>query len=258
MKVRIMGAGASSGVPYVSGDWGRCDPNQPKNKRTRASILIEDKCERIVVDTGPDFRAQFIESGSGPIDGVIFTHSHADHVHGIDDIRAINSMMKKEIPAFGYEECLTEVARRFNYVFKPVDPSSRQGWFRPAMTANPIDNGDHKIGDFEFQIFEQDHGVCRTTGIRIGKIAYSTDVVSLDSEALRALKGVKTWIVGCLRREGHFVHAGLEQVLSWADFIGPERVILTHMNATMDYDELLSELPAGIEPGYDGLEIIYT
>ena len=252
-----MGAGSSSGVPYVSGDWGRCDPNQPKNKRTRASILIEDQSDRIVVDTGPDFRAQFLEAGSGPINGVIFTHSHADHVHGIDDVKAINAMMKKEIPAFGYEECLTEVSRRFNYVFKPIDSMSGQSWIRPAMTANPILNGYHRIGGIELQIFEQDHGVCRTTGIRIGEIAYSTDVVRLDSEALGALKGIKTWVVGCLRRENHFAHASLKQVLAWADVIGPERIILTHMNATMDYEELLSELPAGVEPGYDGLEIIY-
>lgn len=254
MKVRILGAGASSGVPYVSGDWGQCDPSEIKNKRSRASILIESNGQRIVVDTGPDFRAQFLEAGSGPIDAVIYTHAHADHVHGIDDVRHINSMMKKEIPAFGYEECLTEIARRFNYVFKPVEPS--QGWFRPAMTANPIEDGEVSIGSSNLRIFEQDHGVCRTVGLRIGEIGYSTDVVRLNKAALDTLKGVNTWIVGCLRREDHFVHAGLSQVLRWADVIGPDRVILTHMNATMDYAELSGELPPGVEPGYDGLEII--
>ncbi|MGZ0187534.1 MAG: MBL fold metallo-hydrolase [Alphaproteobacteria bacterium] len=253
MKLRIMGAGASSGVPYVSGDWGQCDPSEPKNRRSRASVLIESEGARIVVDTGPDFREQFIAAGSGPIDGIIYTHGHADHVHGIDDIRAINSMMKQQIPAFGYEECLDEITRRFSYVF--AEPNPERGWFRPSLGANPIESGDLRIGDADLRVFEQDHGVCRTIGVRVGDVAYSTDVVHLDAEALHALKGVKTWIVGCLRREAHFVHAGLEQVEAWADQIGPERVILTHMNASMDYADLMGELPNGIEPGYDGLVI---
>ncbi len=246
-----MGAGASSGVPYVSGEWGACDPAEPRNRRSRASILIEADDARIVVDTGPDFREQFLAAGSGRIDGVIYTHAHADHVHGIDDLRAINSQMKRQIPAYGYTECLDEVARRFAYVF--ADPTPERGWFRPSLGANPITGGDLAIGGARLRLFEQDHGVCRTVGIRAGDIAYSTDVVQLDADALRALKGVKTWIVGCLRREPHFVHAGLDQVMAWADVIGPERVILTHMNATMDYGTLCAELPSGIEPGYDGL-----
>ena len=161
--------------------------------------------------------------------------------------------MQKQIPAFGYDECLTEIARRFDYVFKP--PRPQFGWFKPSLGANPIENGDLKIGNAALRIFEQDHGVCRTTGIRVGDIAYSTDVVKLDAEALRALKGVKTWIVGCLRREPHQVHAGLDQVLRWADIIGPEKIYLTHMNASMDYQSLMSELPDGVEPASDGLEI---
>lgn len=248
-----MGAGSSAGVPYVTGDWGACDPNEPKNKRSRASILIEAEGARVVVDTGPDFREQYISAGSGPIDAVVYTHGHADHVHGIDDIRAINAMMQKQIPAFGYRECLEEVARRFSYVFAP--PDGRRGWFRPSLGANPIEDGVLRVGDAELRIFQQDHAVCRTTGIRVGDIAYSTDVVRLDDDALRTLRGVKTWIVGCLRREPHYVHAGLEQVIAWADRIGAERVILTHMNATMDYETLMHELPRGVEPGYDGLVV---
>ncbi len=253
MKLTIMGAGASSGVPYVTGEWGACDPANPKNRRSRASVLIEHAGTRIVVDTGPDFREQFIAAGAGHIDGVIYTHAHADHVHGIDDIRGINAMMRSQIPAYGYPEHLDEIARRFAYVFQP--PRPEQGWFRPNMGANPIGDGDLRIGDAALSVFAQDHGVCRTVGIRIGDVAYSTDVVRLDEDALHALKGVKVWIVGCLRREPHFVHAGLDQVMAWADRIGPERIILTHMNATMDYAELCHELPRGIEPGYDGLVV---
>jgi phosphoribosyl 1,2-cyclic phosphate phosphodiesterase len=253
MKLTVLGSGSSSGVPYITGEWGQCDPSDPRNRRTRASVLIESDGERIMVDTGPDFREQFLRAGSGPIDGIIYTHGHADHVHGIDDIRALNQQMQKQIPAFGYDECLTEIARRFEYVFKP--PRPQFGWFKPSLGANPIENGDLKIGNAALRIFEQDHGVCRTTGIRVGDIAYSTDVVKLDAEALRALKGVKTWIVGCLRREPHQVHAGLDQVLRWADIIGPEKIYLTHMNASMDYQSLMSELPDGVEPAFDGLEI---
>lgn len=253
MKLTMMGAGASSGVPYVTGDWGACDPNEPKNRRRRASVLLEIDGARIVVDTGPDFREQFVDAGSGPIDGIIYTHAHADHVHGVDDIRGINAMMRRQIPAYGYQECLEEIQKRFAYVFAPFE--ERRGWFRPYLGANPVSDGALRIGAAEVQIFEQDHGVCRTIGIRAGDIAYSTDVVRLDDAALRALKGVKTWIIGCLRKEPHFVHAGLPQVLDWADRIGPERVILTHMNATMDYATLSAELPEGIEPGYDGLQI---
>lgn len=251
MKLTVMGAGASSGVPYVTGEWGQCDPSEPRNRRSRASVLIETQGKRIVVDTGPDFREQFIAAGSGPIDAVIYTHAHADHVHGVDDVRGVNAMMRKQIPAYGYAEHLEEIARRFAYVF--ADPTPARGWFRPSLGARPVESGDIRIDDADIRIFEQDHGVCRTIGVRVGDIAYSTDVVSLDYEALNALKGVKTWIVGCLRREPHFVHAGLDQVMDWADRIGPDRVFLTHMNATMDYAELMSELPNGIEPAYDGL-----
>lgn len=250
MKLTLMGVGASAGVPYVTGEWGQCDPREPKNRRRRASVLIEAEGARIVVDTGPDFRDQFIDAGSGPIDGVVYTHAHADHVHGIDDIRGVNAMMRAQIPAFGYVEHLEEIARRFAYVFAPVD--DRRGWFRPSLGANPVADGDLRIGGADLRVFEQDHGVCRTIGVRIGDIAYSTDVVRLDAEALRALRGVKTWIVGCLRREPHFVHAGIDQVLDWADRIGPDRVVLTHMNATMDYATLRRELPEGVEPGFDG------
>ena len=253
MKLTVLGSGSSSGVPYITGEWGQCDPNDPRNRRTRASVLIESDGERIMVDTGPDFREQFLQAGSGPIDGIIYTHCHADHVHGIDDIRALSYQMKEQIPAFGYDECLIEVARRFDYVFKPPQP--QLGWFKPSLGANLIENGDLRIGNAALRIFEQDHGVCRTTGIRVGDIAYSTDVVRLDAEAIMALKGIKTWIVGCLRREPHQVHAGLDQVLHWADIIGPEKIYLTHMNASMDYKSLMSELPEGVEPAFDGLEI---
>lgn len=253
MRLTMMGAGASGGVPYVTGEWGQCDPAEPKNRRRRASVLIEIDGARVVVDTGPDFRDQFIDAGPGPIDAVVYTHAHADHVHGIDDIRGVNALMRKQIPAFGYEECLAEIQRRFAYVFAPMD--DRRGWFRPNLGANVIEDGDLRIGGAGLRVFQQDHGVCRTIGIRAGDVAYSTDVVRLDADAIRALKGVKTWIVGCLRREPHFVHAGLDQVMAWADRIGPDRVILTHMNATMDYETLKSELPNGVEPGYDGLVV---
>lgn len=253
MKLTLLGAGASGGVPYVTGEWGRCDPAEPKNRRRRASVLIEAEGARIVVDTGPDFREQFVDAGGGPIDGIVYTHAHADHVHGIDDVRGVNAMMRKQIPAFGFEECLEEIQRRFGYVFAPMD--DKRGWFRPNLGVNAIEPGELQIGNAGLRLFEQDHGICRTIGIRCGDVGYSTDVVNLDEAAIDALKGVKTWIVGCLRREPHFVHAGLDQVCRWADRIGPERVILTHMNATMDYAELRAELPSWIEPGYDGLEV---
>lgn len=253
MKLTVLGCGSSSGVPYITGQWGQCDPADPRNRRRRASILIEADNQRILVDTGPDFREQFLSIGSGRIDSIIYTHGHADHVHGIDDIRAINHMMQRQIPAYGYNECLEEISRRFAYVFR--EPEPEYGWFKPSLSANPINNGDLKLGSADLQIFEQDHGVCRTTGIRIGDVAYSTDVVRLDAEALAALKGVKIWVVGCLRREPHHVHAGLDQVRRWADIIGPDQVYLTHMNGSMDYATLCQELPQGILPAYDGLII---
>jgi len=253
MKMTIMGAGSSAGVPYVTGDWGVCDPNEPKNRRTRASVLIEIDGARIVVDTGPEFRQQYVAAGAGDIDAIIYTHAHADHVHGIDDVRGINHRMGRQIEAYGFSEHLEEIARRFSYVFAP--PRSERGWFRPSLNANPIQADELRVSEACVRLFEQDHEVCRTIGIRAGDVAYSTDVVRLDSEALRALKGVKTWVVGCLRIEPHFVHAGLEQVLDWADRIGPDRVILTHMNATMDYEALMRELPRNVEPAYDGLVI---
>jgi phosphoribosyl 1,2-cyclic phosphate phosphodiesterase len=252
MKVTILGCGPSTGVPVIGGDWGRCDPADRRNRRRRVSVLVEDGPVVILLDTSPDLREQLLDAGVKGLDAVVLTHAHADHLHGIDDLRSVNRLMRSAISLYADAQTLAEVDRRFGYVLKPVEEPGR--YYKPMLVPHEI------VGPFEIQgisvvPFAQDHGFSTTLGIRIGPFGYSTDVTELDEAAFAALEGVDVWIVDCLRREPHPTHSHLAKTLSWIARVRPWRAVLTHMDQSLDYCEVAAELPPGVEPGCDGLVI---
>jgi phosphoribosyl 1,2-cyclic phosphate phosphodiesterase len=257
LRLIITGCGSSPGTPRIVGDWGNCDPSNPKNRRRRAAAIVErisasGDITRGAIDTGPDFREQMLDAGATHIDGVVYTHAHADHTHGIDDIRAFNWAQDEPIDAYGDAETLASITRRFGYAFRPYDAT--RGFIRPHLRAHPIE-GHFRIGTIEVVAFAQSHGQVTSTGYRIGDFAYSTDASALDETAFEALRDLDTWVVSCLGTEPHPSHAHLDLALSWIERVRPRRALLTHMSLGLDYETLRMTLPAGVEPAYDGLVI---
>jgi phosphoribosyl 1,2-cyclic phosphate phosphodiesterase len=255
-RVTLLGCGSSGGVPTLGGpdghgNWGACDPAEPANRRTRSSIVIEAPGGgRLLVDAGPDLRAQFLAAGIARIDAVLFTHAHADHIMGIDELRAINRLTGKPLPAFATAETLTVLRRRFDYAFLPPTP----GFYRPCLEPVPVRAGEAlTVAGIALTLLRLDHAVMETLGLRVGGFAYCTDVVRIPSETLEALHGLDTWIVGCFQRQPHKVHADLATVLGWVERLRPRRTVLTHMSHDLDYATLRRMLPPGVEPGRDGL-----
>ncbi len=257
MRVTILGCGGSAGVPQLGGmdgrgDWGACDPAEPRNRRSRTSIVVESAAgTRLLVDTGPDMRAQLLAAGVPKVDAVLFTHAHADHITGLDDVRILNRIAGVPLPAFGTEHTLNELKRRFDYAFLPWTPP---GFFRPVMEQHQFAFGESlHVAGMVVRVFEQDHRVTKTAGLRIGAFGYSTDVVVLNDAAFDVLKGVDTWVVSCFQRAPHSTHANLERVIDWSRHIGVRRTVLTHMGPDLDWDWMMQHLPAGVEPAWDGM-----
>jgi phosphoribosyl 1,2-cyclic phosphate phosphodiesterase len=252
MKVTVLGCGASWGVPAIGPDWGRCDPADPRNRRRRGSLLVESRGRAILIDTSPDLREQLIDARVSRLDAVLLTHAHADHLHGIDDLRMISQRAGHAIPFYSSGPALAEAEQRFGYAFRPVVPGKPV--YRPALAAQEID-GPFTAAGLPIVPFTQSHGFSQTLGFRIGPVGYSTDVVELDDDAFAALAGVELWVVDCLRREPHPTHAHLAKVLAWIERLKPRRAVLTHMDQSLDYRELSAELPEGLQPGHDGLTV---
>lgn len=256
MKVTILGCGGSAGVPHVGGadgggDWGACDPEEPRNRRTRSAIVLESGTgERLLVDTPPDLRTQLLACRIGRIDAVLYTHAHADHITGLDELRILNRVIDRPLDAYSTGLVLAELERRFDYAFRPWKPP---GFFRPVLVPRIVAPGDRVATcGLDLAVFRQDHRVVETLGLRAGDFAYSTDVVALDAAAFAALQGVDTWLVGCFQRTPHATHAHLDLVLSWSHRLNIRRTLLTHMGTDLDWRWLRANLPPGAEPAHDG------
>ena len=252
LKVRILGSGTSSGVPRIGNDWGACDPTEPRNRRTRASILVETATTRILVDTGPDMREQLLAAGASTLDAVIWTHDHADHTHGIDDLRQVFHAMRRPVRGLARPDLRKTLIRRFDYVF--------DGWdgYPPTVAIEDLPD-TILIGDIQVRVADQPHGAFESAGLRFetaaGSIGYATDLSAMTSDMATIYEGLSIWVVDALRRHPHPSHPDLPTALGWIERFRPGCALLTHMDQSMDYRSLLAELPEGVEPGYDGLEI---
>jgi phosphoribosyl 1,2-cyclic phosphate phosphodiesterase len=255
MKVTVLGCGGSGGVPLIGNDWGECDPADPRNRRRRSSVLVDVGTVRLLIDTGPDLREQLLAAGVTHLDGVLFSHSHADHSHGIDELRALNWVMRQPIDCYADAATLADLEQRFGYCLKPLPDGAH--FYRPALVPRlAVPGQPFTVKGVEIRPFLQDHGLSNTLGFRIGNFAYSTDVVRLDEAAFAALDGVEVWMVDCVRiQPPHTVHAHLPVTLSWIERVRPRRAVLTHMNQTMDYAKVSALLPPGVEPAYDGMVV---
>ena len=252
MKVTILGSGTSSGVPRIDGNWGACDPAEPRNRRRRVSILVEHKGTRILVDTSPDLREQLLTEGGGRPSAVIWTHEHADHCHGIDDLRPFYFYGKEPIAGFARSRARAELELRFAFAF-----AGHQG-YPPYMSCDDLPD-DSAMGSIRVRAVDLPHGRISSAGLRFdagnASLCYFTDFNILPQDAAALVENVDLWIVDAVRVAPHPTHPNLAQTLDWIEQLQPARSILTHMDQSMDYRSLCAVLPETIEPGYDGLVV---
>lgn len=260
LRFTILGCGSSGGVPRLGGIWGDCDPTNPKNTRRRCSLLVEKEGENgtttVLIDTSPDMRAQLLDAGIGRLDAVIYTHPHADHVHGLDDLRMIVYNTRARLPVYADEPTTKDLLNRFGYAF--VQPPGSD--YPPILDMNPID-GDVTIGGdggpITFSPIEVIHGNITALGFRIGDVAYLPDVSDIPEDAWPMLDNLDTWIIDALRRTPHPSHSHLENSLAWIARVKPRRAVLTNMHIDLDYQTVADETPDQILPAYDGLVLRY-
>ena len=252
IEVTILGCGSSGGVPLIGNIWGPCDPNDLRNMRRRVSILVRINNKTFLIDTSPDLRMQMIDAKVNNIDAVLYTHSHADHVHGIDDLRAFCWKRKDNspIPIYGDKYTMNQLKSRFNYAFQ-----SNLGPAIPSLKANELEIGNNIIEDINIQAIKQIHGKGYSLGYRFDNVAYSTDVNKFPDDSLKQLENLDLWIVDCVRYEPHYSHSHFEQTMDWINKLKPKKAILTHMGHWLDYKELEARCPDNVEPGIDGMVI---
>jgi phosphoribosyl 1,2-cyclic phosphate phosphodiesterase len=259
LRATILGCGSSAGVPRIGGDWGDCDPSEPRNRRSRCSLLLERSSPagttRALIDTTPDLRSQLLAAGVGVVDGVAFTHPHADHLHGIDDLRTVVHNRGARLPVWADADTGEVLLSRFAYVF--VQPPG--SLYPPILDLRAIDGDDFAIdgagGPIRFRPFWVRHGRIQALGFRIDDLAYLPDVSAIPDEAWAQLEGLDVWLLDALRRKPHPTHSHLAQSLEWIARAAPRRAVLTNMHNDLDYAALTAELPPGIVPAHDGMTI---
>ncbi len=258
MMFTILGCGSSGGVPRLGGDWGACDPSDPRNARRRCSLLVEritpEGTTRVLIDTSPDMRAQLLDAGVGALDAVVYTHAHADHVHGIDDLRQIVFNMDRRLPVWADGATQNELFAKFGYAF--VQPAGSP--YPPILEMNTI-TGDVVIegagGPVRLVPVRVNHGSIDALGFRIGGFAYVPDVLDIYPESWPLLTGLDCWVVDALRRRPHPTHAHLAKTLEWIARAAPRRAVLTNLHVDLDYAVLDAETPGHITPAHDGMTI---
>ena len=254
----ILGCGSSTGVPRLGNQWGACDPANPKNRRSRCSLLVTretaEGATRVLIDTSPDLRAQLLDAGVGELDAVVYTHAHADHVHGIDDLRQIVFNIRRRLAVWADLPTRAQLLSRFDYAF--VQPPNST--YPPILDMNAIE-GPFTVegagGPIRFVPFEVEHGMIDALGFRIGGVAYVPDVIEIPEPAWAHLEGLDCWIVDALRRMPHPTHAHLAKTLDWIERARPARAVLTNMHMDLDYATVAAETPDHVTPAFDGMTI---
>ncbi len=260
LRFTILGCGSSPGVPRIGGHWGDCDPDNPRNRRRRCALLVQRMSDagvtNVIVDTSPDLREQALSAGIGELHGVLYTHDHADHIHGIDDLRGFVINTKRRVDIYAEDRTLARLRERFGYCFR-TPPGSE---YPPIAEAHAFSVGnvvsiDGPGGTIAATPIPQRHGRITSLAFRFGGLAYSPDVNGLDDDAIDQLQDLDVWIVDALRRTPHPSHFSLSEALEWIERIKPRRAVLTHMHVDLDYETLRRELPSHIEPAFDGMTI---
>ena len=252
MKVRILGCGTSTGVPKIGNDWGQCDPHEPRNYRLRTSILVESSSERMLVDCGPDLRQQLLAAKTNRLGGVIVTHAHGDHCHGIDELRPVSQAIEGPVPLHARRDVVDELKERFGYAF------AKSEFYRPIVEAKELGE-ELRFGEARVRFVNQPHGETTSLGLRFDEgdysVAYAVDFSDLTNEMASLYEGAAVWIADCLTRRPHPTHAHLDGVLGWARDLRIGQLYLVHMGNGLDYRSLIAELPDWAAPAYDGLEV---
>lgn len=261
LRLTILGCGSSPGVPRITGDWGACDPANPRNRRLRASALIErirpdGARTRVVIDTGPDFRQQMVENGVNSLDAVVYTHPHADHIHGIDDLRGYVLAQKKRMDIYADDATMQRLREGFFYCFETPAGSD----YPPILNAHRIEHYrpftiEGAGGSLTFLPLLQHHGLIHSLAFRVGPFAYCSDVNEFYPQTLPYLENLELLVIDALQYRSHPNHFSLGEALDWIERLRPERAVLTHMHIPLDYQTVQDETPAHVEPGYDGMVI---
>jgi phosphoribosyl 1,2-cyclic phosphate phosphodiesterase len=258
LRITLLGTASSAGVPRIGPVWGACDPANPKNRRRRCALLVERISSKgrttVLVDTPADLREQLIDAGVGSLDGVLYTHDHADHTHGIDDLRGVFFNMRKRVRVWADPATRRALETRFDYCFAQAQGSLYPAILEPHSIEMPQQfRIDGAGGPIDVQPYWQHHGDGKSLGFRFGKVAYSPDVSDIPEESLASLQGLDLWIVDALRVTPHPSHFSVKQAREWIDRLKVRRAVLTHMTVELDYETLRRQLPSHIEPGYDGM-----